>query len=379
MYPRLLTVPQHSFLLFGPRGTGKSSWVRQSLPGAVYIDLLDAETQIKLLSSPSRLRDYIPAGHQGWVVIDEVQKVPALLDEVHRLIESTNLRFALTGSSARKLRQRGVNLLAGRARTHEMYPLTAAELGASFDLSWSLKNGHLPTAQVERDTAQARSYLKSYVQTYLREEVQQEGLTRNMAAFTRFLEAASFSQGSTLNISEVARECHVDRKTVEGYFTILEDLLIARRLPVFARKAQRSLVVHPKFYYFDVGVYRAIRPRGPLDVESEMEGPALETLLLNELCALNEYRSWNYSLHFWRTRDQREVDFILYGERGLFALEVKRSMKLRTDDFAPLMTFLQDYPMAKARIAYGGNRRYREGNIDVVPYEECLRTLDEWL
>lgn len=253
------------------------------------------------------------------------------------------------------------------------------QLGDTFDLSWSLKNGHLPTAQVERDATQARSYLKSYVQTYLREEVQQEGLTRNMAAFTRFLEAASFSQGSTLNISEVSRECHVDRKTVEGYFSILEDLLIARRLSVFARKSQRSLVVHPKFYFFDVGVYRAIRPRGPLDVEAEMEGPALETLMLNELCALNEYKTWNYNLHYWRTRDQREVDFVLYGERGLFALEVKRASKLRTDDLSPMMTFLQDYPMARARIAYGGARRYREGVIEVVPYEECLRTLGDWL
>lgn len=370
-----MKAPTTSFFLFGPRGTGKSSWVRQALKGAAVFDLLESESYVELLANPSRLEARIGPKFKGWVVIDEVQKVPAILDEVHRLIESRGLRFALTGSSARKLRKKGVNLLAGRALTHEMYPMTATEVGADFDLAWSLVNGQLPTAQVTRDANAARAYLKSYVQTYLREEVQQEGLTRNMAAFTRFLEAASFSQGSTLNISEVARECHVERKVVEGYFDILEDLLIARRIPVFARRAQRAVVTHPKFYFFDVGVWRAIRPRGPLDPESEIDGPALETLMLNELCALNEYHSWGYNVHYWRTRDGHEVDFVLYGERGLTALEVKRTQKLRSDDLTSLLAFSQAYPMAKLVVAYGGTRAYREGQIEILPFGQCLSSL----
>ncbi|MDZ4697807.1 MAG: DUF4143 domain-containing protein [Deltaproteobacteria bacterium] len=379
MYTRILETPDRSFFLLGPRGTGKSSWIRSALPAAKVFDLLASETYLELLANPARLGERIPPGFQGWVVIDEIQKAPAILDEVHRLIETRSIRFALTGSSARKLRRKGINLLAGRARTQQMFPLTTVELGKDFDLPWSLVHGTLPTVQVDRDPRRTRSYLKSYVQSYLREEVQQEGLTRNIAAFSRFLEAASFSQGAMLNISEVARECHVERKMVESYFDILDDLLIATRLPVFARRARREVVVHPKFYFFDVGVWRAIRPRGPLDTDAEIDGPALETLLLNELRALNEYRSLDYQIHYWRTRDGLEVDFVLYGERGLVAFETKRAARLRSDDFSSLQAFREAYPMAKTILAYGGTRTYREGSVEVVPYGDCLRRLSEWL
>ena len=195
-------------------------------------------------------------------MVDEVQRVPDILNEVHRLIESRGLRFVLTGSSARKLRRRGVNLLAGRALTRRMHPLTARELGRDFDLGRALRFGCLPFACTASDP---QEYLASYVSTYLREEVQQEGLARNLAAFSRFLEAASFSQGSVLNMAAVARDCSVRAKVVEDYFAILENLLIAVRLPVFTRRAKRRLVAHPKFYFFDAGVFRAIRPRGPLE------------------------------------------------------------------------------------------------------------------
>ncbi len=312
-------------------------------------------------------------------MIDEVQKVPALLDEVHRLIERRRLRFALTGSSARQLRAKGVNLLAGRAVTLGMHPLTAAELGTRFDVRRSLEVGHLPSAQLAADAASARDYLKSYVQTYLREEVQQEGLSRNLAAFSRFLEAASFSQACELNISAVARECHVDRKVVEDYFTILEDLLIAVRLPVFARRAKRQLAGHPKFYFFDAGVYRAVRPRGPLDVPAEIDGPAMETLLLQELRAHNDYRRLGYSFYCWRTRAKQEVDLVLYGERGLLAFEVKRAARLTDADLAGLKLFVADYPSARAWLLYGGTRRYRHGAIDIVPFGTAMTELPNWL
>lgn len=373
MFPRMLNAPAaKSFFLFGPRGTGKSSWVRTHLADSVYVDLLESDLYTELLASPERLEAIIPIAFRGWVVIDEVQKVPDILDEVHRLIEKRRLKFALTGASARKLKRRGVNLLAGRAVTLAMHPLTARELGKSFDLRHSLRFGQLPSVYVERDPA---AFLQSYVRTYLREEVQQEGLTRNLAAFSRFLEAASFSQGAALNISAVARDSRVDRKVVEDYFSILEDLLLAVRVPVFSKRTKRRLAAHPKFYFFDVGVYRTLRPRGPLDVPAEIDGAALETLLLQEIRATNDYLDLGYNVHYWRTGDGREVDFVLYGERGLLAFEVKRASRLRADDFRSLTAFIDDYPMAKACLVYGGTRAYREGRVEVVPFEVCMREL----
>jgi predicted AAA+ superfamily ATPase len=376
VYTRILEPPsRHSFLLFGPRGTGKTTWLRTRFPDAPFFDLLDAEVQWELTAFPRRLGERIPPAYRGWVVIDEVQKVPALLDEVHRLIEGRRLRFALTGSNARKLKRPGVNLLAGRAITLAMHPLTCAELGSRFDLGRSLRFGQLPVVHGETDPKIVHAYLRSYASTYLRTEVQQEGLTRNLAAFARFLEAASFSHASVLNVSAVARDSGVERKVVEDYFSILEDLLLAVRLPVFTRRAKRAPVAHPKLYLFDVGVFRALRPRGPLDSDEEIAGAACETLLLQELRALNDYRDLGWQIFYWRTASGLEVDFVLYGERGLRAFEVKRTARLRSADFRSLNAFVADYPMARAWLVYGGTRRYHQGPIEVIPLAECLREL----
>ena len=377
MFKRSITIPQDkSFFLFGPRGTGKTTWVKNNFPSALYIDLLEAEIYNELLVNPQRLEKMIGGFGAQWIIIDEIQRIPALLHEVHRLIEAKKHRFILTGSSARKLRAKGVNLLAGRALNLTMPPLTAQELGKDFNLDQSLRFGHLPAVFQEADP---KAYLKSYVHTYLDEEVRQEGLTRNMAAFARFMESASFSQGAVLNISEVARECSVERKVVEGYFSILEDLLIAYRLPVFTKKAKRKLVAHPKFFFFDVGVYRTIRPTGPLDRPEEIEGSALETLVFQELNSLNKNMNLDYQLYYWRTFNQTEVDFVLYGERGIKAFEVKRTAKVRLKEFQGLKLFLKDYPMAKALYLYGGNRYYQEGNIEIIPIQDALVMLPEWL
>ncbi len=306
------------------------------------------------------------------MVIDEVQRIPALLDEVHRLIEARGLRFLLTGSSARKLRRGAANLLAGRARTLRMHPLTAAELGERFDLARSLRWGHLPTAQLADDPA---AYLASYAGTYLREEVMAEALTRNLDAFSRFLVASTFSQASPLSISAVARDVGLPRKTVEGYFELLEDLLLAVRLPVFSRRARRAVVAHPKLFLFDAGVYRSLRPRGPLDAPEEIDGAALETLVFQELRATNDNLSLGYELSYWRTRDGREVDFILYGERGLVAIEVKRSATLRDADLAGLRAFRDDYPMARCHLFHGGPRSYELDGVRVTPLERALPQL----
>src|SRR6266850_3860423 len=205
MYPRWLKPPpRQSFFLCGPRGVGRTAWTHEQFPDALFFDLLDHQTYTRLLAAPERLGDQIPQRHRGWVVVDEVQRVPELLNEVHRLIESRRLRFALTGSSARKLRRRGVNLLAGRAVTRYMHPLTAWELAKDFDLKRALRWGGLPLACTGE---KPQDYLNSYAATYLREEVQQEGFARNIGAFGRVLEAASFSQGSVLNVAAIARDC----------------------------------------------------------------------------------------------------------------------------------------------------------------------------
>jgi predicted AAA+ superfamily ATPase len=377
VYARLLEPPtRQSFFLFGPRGVGKTAWLRERFRDAPFFDLLDAGTYTRLLAAPTRLGDEIPAGYRGWVVLDEIQRLPDLLNEVHRLIEARRLRFVLTGSSARKLRRKGVNLLAGRALTRFMHPLTAAELGRDFDLRRALRYGCLPFACTEPDP---RDYLESYVTTYLREEVQQEGFARNLAAFARFIETASFSQGAILNVATVARESAVNAKVAEDYFSILEDLLIAVRLPVFTKRAKRRVVAHPKFYFFDAGVFQTIRPRGPLDAPEEIRGPALETLLLQHLRALNDYHGLGYSLHYWRTAAGDEVDFVLYGERGLVAIEVKMTQHLGPDEFRGLRRFRADYPQATAFLVYTGSRRRHDAGIEIVPAEDALRGLDRMI
>lgn len=375
MYSRLNSAPaDRSLLLLGPRGTGKTTWTKTILPDAVRIDLLESQTYATLLAGPQRLETMIPSG-KPWVVVDEVQRIPALLNEVHRLIEGKKLKFLLTGSSARKLRRGGVNLLAGRALTRAMHPLTAVEMGDDFDLSNALKFGLLPSAQ----SLDAGEYLATYVKTYLDEEVRQEGLTRNLMSFARFLEAASFSQASPLNTAAVARECAVDRKVVESYFGILDDLMIAQRVPVFTKKSKRRLVSHSKFFFFDVGVYRTLRPSGPLDTPEEMEGPAYETLLLQNIRAINDGLSLGYGVYYWRTSDGTEVDFVLYGSRGLIAIEVKRGRRYNAKSLTGLLSFRNDYPKAKTFFVYGGDRRFQEGPIEVWPMKDFLMGLPEIL
>lgn len=372
MYSRIITYQKNSsFFLFGPRGTGKSTWLKATFPQALYLDLLKSSLFNDLLAQPQRLEEMVPRNFDDWVIIDEVQKIPELLNEVHRLIEDRKLRFILTGSSARKLKKKEVNLLAGRALTSYMHPLTSLELKENFSLSHSLKWGHLPSTFTAENP---QEYLESYVATYLKEEVQQEGLTRNLGAFTRFLETASFSQGSIINYSAVARDCAVHRKVVENYFSIAEDLLISRHLPVFLKKTKRKLIAHPKFYFFDVGVYRTLRPKGPLDVPEEIDGAALETLLFQELRAMNDYLKLGYQMYYWRTASNLEVDFVLYGEKGIRAIEVKRTNRIRSQHLNGLKAFLEDYPTSKAYCLYGGDQElFIDNKISVVPVNLFLK------
>lgn len=379
MYSRRLHFPvdmKDSVFLFGPRGTGKTAWLKHNFPGALYFDCLDQRILNQFLGDPSQLSNQIPANYQDWIIIDEVQKIPALLNEVHRLIESQQYRFILTGSSARALRKKGVNLLAGRALTFHMHPLVAAELGHDFNLPHALAYGLLPATFKTYDP---ELYLSSYVQTYLKEEVQQEALTRNISTFAKFLTVASFSQGEVLNYTSIAREVGTTRQTIVNFFDILEDLLIASRLPVFNRHAKRDMIAHNKFYYFDVGVFRSIRPIGPLDLSSEQLGPALETLFLQQARAVNHYDRLGYEFYFWRTRQQQEVDFVLYGKRGLHAFEIKHKRTVQAKDLRHLRQFQKDYPMAKCKLLYGGERCYQDQGIDIIPYQTALTELPKYL
>ncbi len=379
MYKRLLNIDPNShqsIFLFGPRGTGKTHWVQSHFKDALYIDLLNTGIYSSLLAAPQRLQSMIPKGFKNWIILDEVQKIPELLNEVHRLIENEKFKFILTGSSARSLRRKGTNLLAGRALNYTMHPLVCQELGEDFDLQRALKYGLLPTAVT---SPQPAHYLETYVTTYLREEILQEGITRNLAEFARFLEVASFSQGSILNMSSVAREAAISQKTVVGFFNIVEDLLLGVKIPVFTRKAQRQLVSHPKFYFFDTGVYRTIRPSGLLDTAEEIDGACLETLVLQHLLAINDYYHLRYQIYFWRTRNNVEVDFILYGEHGLHAIEIKRKRKLDHKDFSGLKAFAKDYPMAQLTLIYGGDEKLYIDNIQVLPVTQALFMLPEIL
>lgn len=288
---RFLGIPAGSCLLLGPRGTGKSTWLTHMLPDALRIDLLKPDVYRELAARPERLSALAEATPPGsTVIVDEVQRVPELLNVVHGLIESpARRRFVLTGSSARKLRRGGVDLLAGRATLRTMHPFMAGEW-PGFDLDSALRLGLVPLV---RAAADPEDTLRAYATLYLEREVQAEGWARNVGAFARFLEAISFSHAHVLNLANVARECQVERKTAAGYLGVLEDLLLSFRLPVFTTRAARATVAHPKFYLFDTGIFRALRPSGPLDRDAGfVEGDALEGLVAQHL------RAWlAYSAH----------------------------------------------------------------------------------
>lgn len=373
-FPRFLKKPAGNFFLMGPRGTGKSWWSRKSFPGALIVDLLDAGSLRELAARPERLKELVNgAVDSTTVVVDEVQKLPELLEVVHRLIEDRcGKNFVLTGSSSRKLRRAGVNLLGGRAGRLTLHPYMAAELGEAFSFEAALRYGLLPVVAGSDDP---EFQLRAYCGLYLKEEVQTEGLVRNVGSFARFMEVMSFSHGGVLNLANVSRECAVKRSTLEGYLSILEDLLLGWRIPVFTRRAKRELASHPKFYFFDTGVYRANRPKGPLDEISEIEGPALEGLVAQHLRAWCDYSEGGHALYYWQTRSQVEVDFVVYGESGLYAIEVKNTQKVRPEDLAALRSFADDYPESKRCLLYRGNEKVMRNGILCIPCEEFLRGL----
>ncbi|HYM62813.1 MAG TPA: AAA family ATPase [Thermoanaerobaculia bacterium] len=369
---RFFNLPASSAFVFGPRGSGKSTWLRHSLPDALWVNLLQPETYREMSAHPERLRHLVEGSRQRDVVVDEVQRVPELLNVVHDLMESSEgRRFLLTGSSARKLRRGGVNLLAGRALNLTMHPFMAGELPA-FGLGRALEIGMLPLVVASSDPI---ATLHAYATLYLDEEVKLEGWARDIGRFARFLEAVTFSHGSALNVANLARECQAERKTIAGYIEVLEDLLLAFRLPVFTRRARRETSQHPKFYLFDAGVFRSLRPRGPLDRPAEIEGAALEGLVAQHLRAWIAYSTGDNRLFFWRTRSGVEVDFVLYGDHCFTAIEVQNSATVRSGDLLPLRSFVADYPEAQALLLYRGRDELLIDGIRCLPVETYLTSL----
>jgi predicted AAA+ superfamily ATPase len=342
-------------------------------PKALYLNLLLSAIRERFRAYPDELIKEVAAlPKPAIVIIDEVQKAPDLLAVVHSLIEEkAGLQFILTGSSARKLKRGGADLLGGRALIKRLDPFMAAELGAQFKLEKALKVGMLPLVW---EAEEPEELLSTYASVYIDEEVQAEALVRNIGQFSRFLHVMSFSHAQVVNVNNIARESSVKRHTVDNFMGILEDLLLSARLSVFTHRAQRELSQHPKFYFFDAGVFRALRKMGPGDSQQEIEGPALEGLVFQHVRAWIHYTKGRHDLFFWRTKTGLEVDFIIHGEQGFWAIEVKNSRTVSPEDVRGLLHFIEDYPEAKPLLLYRGPRiEYK--NVLCLPVESFLQQL----
>ncbi len=355
-----------SHFLLGPRQTGKSTLIRDALPNTPVYDLLDSATYLALSHNPGRLASEIDA-RTRLVAIDEIQRLPDLLNEVHRLIEDRGIRFLLTGSSARRLRHGGVNLLGGRARTRYLHPLTRAELGVHFDLARAVERGTIPSVYFSDDP---RADLEAYAGTYLRHEVIAEGATRNVPAFSRFLRVAAACNGTIVNFTNVANDAQVPRTTVYEYFEILRDTLILLELPAWRKSVKRKPIVASKFYFFDVGVAGALQGR-PIRLGTPEFGAGLETYIMHELRAYADYESGD-GLAFWRSTSGFEVDFLI-GEHT--AVEVKASRNVTDNDLKGLRALSDERRLKRCICVTLEERRRRMGSIMLIPWHDFLTSL----
>jgi predicted AAA+ superfamily ATPase len=368
--PRTLDLPallsKRSHFLFGPRLTGKTSLVRHSLPGAKIYDLLDTSVFTALSRNPGRLAEELGSGNPI-VVIDEIQFLPVLLNEVQRLIEGRGIRFLLTGSSARKLRRAGINLLGGRARIKHLHPLTWRELGDRFDLDRATTRGLLPSIYFSDDP---RADLEAYAGAYLQQEIVAEGAARNVPAFSRFLKVASHCNATIVNFTNVANDAQVARTTVYEYFEILKDTLILHELPAWKKTKKRKPFSSSKYYFFDVGVVSALQGREFRPGTPEF-GEAFETYLMHELLSYADYLSGE-SLGYWRSKSGFEVDFIL-GDHT--AVEVKAKENVSPQDLRSLRA-LGEENVVKRQICVSLEPRPRKiGEISVLPLNSFLQAL----
>jgi predicted AAA+ superfamily ATPase len=376
MLKRALTLPgqpRESFFLWGPRQTGKSTLLRELYPDAIRFDLLKTDLFVRYTQSPSLLREELLARkHPGLVIIDEVQKVPALLDEVHWLIENEGWIFGLCGSSARKVRRGHANLLGGRAVRYELFGVVSAELGADFDLLRALNHGYLPRHYLSESPGHL---LRAYVSDYLKEEIAAEGLVRNLPAFSTFLSAAVLSDAEMVNYSTIARDCGVSSPTVKEYFQILVDTLLGRYLPAYTRRPKRRVVRSPRFYFADVGVVNVLARRGRLEPGSELLGKAFENWVCHEIEAHRHYSEQHYELAYWRLPSGIEVDFVL-GDMQV-AVEAKATPRVHADHLKGLREIRLEHPRIGSRVLVSleRSRRRTEDGILILPARDFAEML----
>jgi len=384
MIDRILQLPENkSFFLFGPRQTGKSTLLKSRWFGdktCVYYDLLQGETFRRLAARPELLRMEIqamcgekPVSH---IIIDEIQKIPALLDEIHSVLESgLSLNFALSGSSARKLKRTHADMLGGRAWTYRLFPLISRELGNSFDLERVLHFGALPSVYLAENDANRNETLRSYVDTYIREEIELEAQLRNLGGFLRFLPIVASENGAQVNFLNVARELSLSAITARGYYKILEDTLLGFFLPPFIHSERKRTSRHPKFYLFDCGVVRALQKKlnAPLLEGSEEYGRAFEHFLICEIFRMNEYLRLDLDISFYRTEKGAEVDCILRAPSGkIIAIEIKSVTAPARAHLSGLRSFKEDVPQAQCILACRTPRPVQVGAFTAQPWQEVL-------
>jgi predicted AAA+ superfamily ATPase len=380
---RLLKVPERSFFLFGPRGVGKSTWLRDVLPQGRFFDFLDSSLYLELSRDPSRLEAM--AGNLGaneWVILDEVQKIPDILDEVHRLIENRKWRFAMCGSSARKLRRKGTNLLGGRAVTRELSGFSWKELGDRFDLQFSLQWGLLPWVQLDRGSA--ADILSSYVNTYVKQEIKEEGIVRSLPPFLRFLGIAGQLNGQMINAQNIAREASVPRSSVDVYFSILIDTLLGHFLPAYRPNIKVREQTHPKFYWFDPGVARAAAGLLFDPIDRLWQGTALETLVYHEIRVFNHVHNKNRAIYFYRTGSGSEIDFVIETQKTqlsskprVVCIEVKLAERWDRRWEQPMRS-LKDGTRIRVEKMFGvytGKSTYHFDGVEVLPVEDFFKRL----
>lgn len=369
---KLQDAENESVFFFGARQTGKTTLLKELFPDVRYYDLLKSDEFERFSRRPWLLREELQDGHDGeLVIIDEIQKLPVLLDEVHWLIVNRDLRFILTGSSARKLRRSGVNLLGGRALKNTFYPLVSAEI-PDFDLDRALNNGMLPRHYLVSD---ATRRLSGYVGNYLQTEIVEEALVRNLQSFTRFLDAAALTSGEMLVYNNVASDCGVSAVTAKAYFEILIDTLFGFMIPAYTKVMKRRLIQAPKFYLFDVGVTNYLLKRSHLKQGSPEYGHAFEHFIMQELVAYFGYNQYDNVISYWRTNSGVEVDAVL-GDADV-AIEIKSSTEVKDSQMKGLKSFSDDYPQARLIVVSLDKYRRRKENIEIIPVREFLTDL--WL
>jgi len=369
-----------SFFLFGPRQTGKSTYVRNLLrPQDIYINLLPQRTYLAYSRNPGIFRQEILShqkrhGNDFICVVDEIQKIPGLLDEIHDLIESEGILFILTGSSARKLRHGAANLLAGRANTYALYPLTIEELGDVFELERALQRGLLPFLWSGQCALEdEKEFLRAYTETYLKEEIQAEGIVRNIAPFARFLDIAANNDGEIVNYSNIARECGVSVKTVQEYYRILEDTFLAHRIEPWSKSIRKRLVANPRYYLFDTGITNALCHYYD-SLNTVVRGRRFEQFIILQMIAWNDYHRLGWQFFFWRTHTGVEVDLIITKEQQPFmAVEIKSSPLLGRSESHGLQEFCKEYAVPAYIVCTAERRRLLENGIQVIPWQDFFK------